>query len=47
MATTPISIRVGTRYRFDRTDKDYDAIVIGSDIGGFTSAACPAKMEKS
>ena len=46
MATTPSSIRVGTRYRFNRIDRDYDAIVIGSGIGGLTSAACLAKMGK-
>ena len=46
MATTPSSIRVGTRYRFSRIDRDYDAIVIGSGIGGLTSAACLAKMGK-
>ena len=46
MVTTPSSIRVGTRYRFNRIDRDYDAIVIGSGIGGLTSAACLAKMGK-
>ena len=46
MTKIPSSIRVGSRYRFNRVDMDYDAIIIGSGIGGLTSAACLAKMGK-
>ena len=50
-ATTPFSVspstvrdnnryvRIGTRYRPQRVDQNYDAIVIGSGIGGLTTAA--------
>ena len=46
MATTASTLRVGKRYRYTRLDQDYDAIVIGSGIGGLTSAACLSKMGK-
>ncbi len=42
----PSTLRIGRRYRAKRLDKDYDAIVIGSGIGGLTSAACLSKMGK-
>lgn len=45
-ATTPSSIRVGRRYRANRLEGQYDALVIGSGIGGLTAAACLAKMGK-
>ncbi|HQV23550.1 MAG TPA: NAD(P)/FAD-dependent oxidoreductase, partial [Agitococcus sp.] len=37
---TPSTIRIGKRYRANRLNGDYDAIVIGSGIGGLTAAAC-------
>jgi len=42
----PSTIRVGTRYRANRLKGPYDAIVIGSGIGGLTTAACLAKAGK-
>jgi len=42
----PSSIRIGTRYRANRLQGPYDAIVIGSGIGGLTCAACLAKAGK-
>ena len=42
----PSTIRIGRRYRPQRLDQAYDAIVIGSGIGGLTSAACLSKMGK-
>ena len=42
----PSTIRVGRRYREKRLDGSYDAIVIGSGIGGLTAAACMSKMGK-
>lgn len=44
--TTPSTIRVGRRYRANRLDGHYDALVIGSGIGGLTAAACLSKMGK-
>ena len=46
MALTPSSIRVGGRYRANRLKESYDVVVIGSGIGGLTTAACLAKMGK-
>lgn len=43
---SPSSIRIGKRYRASRVDSHYDAIVIGSGIGGLTTAACLAKAGK-
>ena len=43
---TPSTLRVGRRYRAKRLDGPYDAIVIGSGIGGLTAAACLSKMGK-
>ena len=42
----PSTIRVGRRYRPQRLDGPYDAIIIGSGIGGLTSAASLSKMGK-
>lgn len=42
----PSTIRIGRRYRPQRLDQNYDAIVIGSGIGGLTSAACLSKVGK-
>ncbi len=36
----PSTIRIGKRYRASRLNGNYDAIVIGSGIGGLTAAAC-------
>lgn len=41
---TPSTIRIGKRYRANRLNSDYDAIVIGSGIGGLTAAASLASM---
>lgn len=45
-ALKPSTIRIGRRYRASRLDTDYDAVVIGSGIGGLTTAACLAKAGK-
>ena len=42
----PSTIRIGRRYRPQRLGDNYDAIVIGSGIGGLTSAASLAKVGK-
>ncbi|GGE69226.1 phytoene dehydrogenase [Streptosporangium jomthongense] len=42
----PSTIRVGRRYRENRLNGPYDAIIIGSGIGGLTAAACMSKMGK-
>ena len=42
----PSTIRVGKRYRANRLEGPYDAIVIGSGIGGLTAAACLSKLGK-
>jgi phytoene dehydrogenase-like protein len=42
----PSTIRIGRRYRAKRLDGQYDAIVIGSGIGGLTTAACLSRMGK-
>lgn len=47
MALSPSTIRVGTRYRANRLAPHYDVIVVGSGIGGLTTAACLAKLGKS
>ena len=46
MIKKPSTIRIGRRYRFNRLEGSYDALVIGSGIGGLTTAACLAKMGK-
>ena len=43
---TPSTIRIGRRYRPQRLEQDYDAIVIGSGIGGLTTAASLSKVGK-
>lgn len=42
----PSTLRVGRRYRENRLDGPYDAIIIGSGIGGLTTAACMSKLGK-
>ncbi|MED5431328.1 MAG: FAD-dependent oxidoreductase, partial [Pseudomonadota bacterium] len=42
----PSTLRVGRRYRANRLESGYDAIVIGSGIGGLTAAACLSKLGK-
>jgi all-trans-retinol 13,14-reductase len=44
--TTPSTLRIGRRYRPSRLEDDYDACVIGSGIGGLTTAACLARQGK-
>ena len=46
MTLTPSTIRIGRRYRSHRLDGPYDAIIIGSGIGGMTAAACLAELGK-
>lgn len=46
MSKKPSTIRIGRRYRANRLDGPYDALVVGSGIGGLTAAACLAKMGK-
>jgi all-trans-retinol 13,14-reductase len=40
------TIRIGTRYRANRLSENYDAIVIGSGIGGLTTAASLSEKGK-
>jgi all-trans-retinol 13,14-reductase len=42
----PSTLRIGKRYRPSRVDNSYDAIVIGSGIGGMTTAAILSKAGK-
>lgn len=42
----PSTLRVGRRYRANRLDGPYDAVVIGSGIGGMTAAACLSRLGK-
>ena len=42
----PSTIRIGKRYRASRLSEDYDAIVIGSGIGGLTCAMSLSEMGK-
>lgn len=44
MAGTPGAVRTGRRYRPGRLQGPYDALVIGSGIGGLTTAACLARL---
>ncbi|MAT93597.1 MAG: FAD-dependent oxidoreductase [Halioglobus sp.] len=43
---TPSTIRIGRRYRPQRLEQGYDAIVIGSGIGGLTTAASLSRVGK-
>lgn len=45
-APKPSTIRIGRRYRASRLEGPYDAIVIGSGIGGLTTAACLSRFGK-
>jgi all-trans-retinol 13,14-reductase len=40
------SVRTGKRYRTNRADKHYDAIVVGSGMGGLTNAALLSLLGK-
>lgn len=40
----PSTIKIGRRYRANRLDGPYDAVVIGSGIGGLTTAALLSEM---
>ncbi len=44
MAMKPSTLRIGYRYRPKRLAPDYDAIVIGSGMGGLTSAALLSEL---
>jgi len=44
MGSTCQTVRSGRRYRPNRLAGPYDALVVGSGIGGLTAAACLAKM---
>ena len=46
MNRQPSTIRIGRRYRARRLEPPYDAVVIGSGIGGLTAAACLSRMGK-
>jgi phytoene dehydrogenase-like protein len=46
MSKKPSTIRIGRRYRANRLAPAYDMLVVGSGIGGLTTAACLAKMGK-
>jgi all-trans-retinol 13,14-reductase len=41
---TPSTLRIGHRYRASRLDGPYDALVIGSGIGGLTTAALLSEL---
>ncbi len=43
-ALTPSTIRIGYRYRSNRLAEKYDALVIGSGIGGLTTAALLSEL---
>jgi len=45
-APSPSTIRIGRRYRAKRLEGPYDAIVIGSGIGGLTCAALLSSLGK-
>ena len=43
---TPSTLRIGRRYRANRLEDHYHAIVIGSGMGGLASAACLSRVGK-
>ena len=43
----PSTLRIGRRYRPNRLAPDYDAIVIGSGMGGLTTAALLSELGKT
>ncbi len=43
-ATTPSTLRIGYRYRPNRLAASYDAVVIGSGMGGLTTAALLSEL---
>jgi all-trans-retinol 13,14-reductase len=45
-APQPSTLRIGKRYRATRVAESYDAIIIGSGIGGMTTAALMSKAGK-
>lgn len=44
MSTTPSTLRIGKRYRATRLNGPYDAIIIGSGMGGLTCAVMLSKL---
>jgi all-trans-retinol 13,14-reductase len=46
MSKKPSTIRIGRRYRANRLASSYDMLVVGSGIGGLTTAACLSRMGK-
>ena len=46
MAVKASTLRIGTRYRANRLNGTYDAIVIGSGMGGLTTAALLSRLGK-
>ena len=46
MSKKPSTIRIGRRYRANRLAPSYDMLVVGSGIGGLTTAACLSRMGK-
>lgn len=46
MAVKASTLRIGTRYRANRLNGAYDAIVIGSGMGGLTTAALLSRLGK-
>ena len=42
---TPSTVRVGRRYRANRLDEPYDAVIIGSGIGGLTTGALLSQLD--
>jgi all-trans-retinol 13,14-reductase len=46
MSKQPSTIRIGRRYRANRLAPQYDMLVVGSGIGGLTTAACLSRMGK-
>ena len=42
----PSTLRIGQRYRAERLDGPYDAVIIGSGMGGLTTAALLSRLGK-